>query len=68
VRASVSFEKQVVQSQNVAGMLPGSDPRLRNEYVVLSAHLDHVGKGEPIDGDAIYNGANGQRLRDRHVA
>jgi Zn-dependent M28 family amino/carboxypeptidase len=44
-------------SPNVAAVLPGSDPRLREEYVVLTAHLDHVGVGEPIDGDAIYNGA-----------
>jgi len=57
VRASVRFEKQIVQSQNVAGILPGSDPVLKNEYVVLSAHLDHLGKGEPINGDPIYNGA-----------
>lgn len=57
VRASVKFEKKFVESQNVAGILPGSDPILKNEYVVLSAHLDHVGKGEPINGDAIYNGA-----------
>jgi Zn-dependent M28 family amino/carboxypeptidase len=47
----------MVESQNVAGILPGSDPRLRNEYVVLSAHLDHVGTGEPINGDRVYNGA-----------
>lgn len=57
VRASVSFEKKIAESQNVAGMLPGSDPKLAGEYVVLTAHLDHVGKGEPINGDAIYNGA-----------
>ena len=37
--------------------LPGSDPKLKNEYVVLSAHLDHLGIGEPINGDRIYNGA-----------
>jgi Zn-dependent M28 family amino/carboxypeptidase len=41
----------------VAAVLPGTDPKLKNEYVVLSAHLDHVGKGEPINNDAIYNGA-----------
>jgi hypothetical protein len=35
----------------------GSDPVLKNEYVVLSAHLDHLGIGEPINGDRIYNGA-----------
>ncbi|MEK6288062.1 MAG: M20/M25/M40 family metallo-hydrolase [Acidobacteriota bacterium] len=57
VRARVKFEKQIVESQNVAGILPGADPRLRNEYVVLTAHLDHVGTGEPINGDPIYNGA-----------
>jgi Zn-dependent M28 family amino/carboxypeptidase len=37
--------------------LPGSDPKLKNEYVLLTAHLDHVGVGQPIGGDAIYNGA-----------
>jgi len=57
VRATVAFEKQTLESQNVAGILPGTDPKLKNEYVVLSAHLDHVGKGEPINGDTIYNGA-----------
>ncbi len=44
-------------SSNVVGMLPGSDPALAREVVVLSAHLDHVGVGTPVDGDAIYNGA-----------
>jgi hypothetical protein len=45
------------QSANVVGVLEGADPALKNEYVVISAHLDHVGKGAPIGGDAIYNGA-----------
>jgi Peptidase family M28 len=44
-------------SANVAGLLPGSDPRLRDELVVLTAHYDHVGIGAPVDGDSIYNGA-----------
>ena len=44
-------------SANMAAVLRGSDPRLRDEYVVLSAHLDHLGVDEPIAGDAIYNGA-----------
>lgn len=44
-------------SANVIGVLEGSDPVLKNEVVVISAHLDHVGKGAPIGGDAIYNGA-----------
>jgi hypothetical protein len=45
------------KSRNVVGVLPGSDPVLRNEYVILSAHLDHVGIGEAVAGDTIYNGA-----------
>jgi hypothetical protein len=44
-------------SENVIALLPGSDPVLRNEYVVLTAHLDHVGRGAPVAGDSIYNGA-----------
>ena len=38
--------------------LPGSDPQLRDEYIVMSAHFDHVGVGRPVDGDSIYNGAD----------
>ena len=44
-------------SSNIVASLPGSDPQLKNEYVVLSAHIDHVGIGEPVNGDRIYNGA-----------
>ena len=44
---------------NVAGILRGSDPALRDTYVVLSAHMDHVGVGRPdASGDSIYNGAD----------
>jgi hypothetical protein len=43
---------------NVIAVIPGSDPMLRDEFVVLSAHFDHVGIGNPIDGDSIYNGAD----------
>ncbi|HMP87977.1 MAG TPA: M28 family peptidase, partial [Lacibacter sp.] len=46
------------ESQNVVGLIPGTDPRLRNEYVVHSAHLDHLGIGRPVNGDSIYNGAH----------
>ena len=42
---------------NVIGLLEGSDRTLKREYLVISAHLDHVGVGRPVDGDAIYNGA-----------
>jgi len=43
---------------NVIAMIQGSDPALRDEFVVLSAHFDHVGIGTPIEGDSIYNGAD----------
>ena len=46
-----------LDSHNVVGILRGSDPKLAGEYVVYSAHLDHLGIGSPIDGDAVYNGA-----------
>jgi Zn-dependent M28 family amino/carboxypeptidase len=45
------------ESPNIAGLLRGSDPQLKNEYVVFTAHADHVGIGEPVNGDTIYNGA-----------
>ncbi|MFY2763990.1 M28 family metallopeptidase [Arenimonas sp. MALMAid1274] len=44
-------------SRNVVGKLPGSDPALAGEHIAYSAHLDHVGRGAPVDGDDIYNGA-----------
>jgi hypothetical protein len=43
---------------NVVGKLRGSDPKLRNSAVMLSAHLDHLGIGPPVSGDNIYNGAD----------
>jgi hypothetical protein len=43
---------------NVVAIFPGSDPVLKDEYVVLSAHMDHVGVGRPVRGDSIYNGAD----------
>lgn len=49
---------QDVDSYNVVGRLTGSDSKLRSEYVVHSAHLDHLGVGPPINGDSIYNGAH----------
>lgn len=44
-------------SQNVIGVIAGRDPRLRDEYVVIVSHLDHVGIGPAVAGDRIYNGA-----------
>lgn len=46
------------ESTNVVGVLPGSDPQLKNEYIVISAHLDHLGRGTAVNGDAVYNGAH----------
>jgi len=46
-----------VDSKNVIAKLSGSDPTLKNEYVIYTAHWDHLGIGEPVKGDKIYNGA-----------
>jgi Zn-dependent M28 family amino/carboxypeptidase len=56
IRATVVTESESVRSDNVVGILPGTDPVLKNEYVVVSAHLDHIGVGT-MQGDNIYNGA-----------
>ncbi|WP_374407352.1 M28 family metallopeptidase [Pelagerythrobacter sp.] len=52
-----STHDDTLTSANVAGFLEGSDPELREEIIVLTAHFDHVGIGRAYDGDAIYNGA-----------
>jgi len=57
LRAHMKFETAELKSDNVLGVLPGSDPALANEYVVISAHLDGYGIGEPWGTDNIYNGA-----------
>lgn len=49
--------KRIYEAPNVIGILPGADPVLKNEYVVLSAHLDHVGTDPKRAGDNIFNGA-----------
>jgi hypothetical protein len=54
--ARLRLQRRVVTSANVLGVLPGTDERLREQYLVLSAHLDGYGHGEPVLGDAIYNG------------
>jgi len=53
----VEVQEKSVQSRNVAGVREGSDARLKHEFVVVSAHLDHLGTGEKINGDGIFNGA-----------
>jgi hypothetical protein len=57
LRAKAELKRDSLESTNVVGLLPGSGRKLKSEYVVLSAHLDHVGVGRPVNGDSIYNGA-----------
>jgi Zn-dependent M28 family amino/carboxypeptidase len=57
LRARVTLESTSLQSDNIVALLPGSDPTLAREHVVLTAHLDHVGVGAAVNGDRIYNGA-----------
>src|SRR5579864_9343342 len=57
LRARVASRVEQVEAPNVVGRLVGGDPRLAGQYVLLTAHLDHLGVGEPIHGDNIYNGA-----------
>jgi Zn-dependent M28 family amino/carboxypeptidase len=59
LKASIAVKNtlRTIDSQNVVGKLEGSDPKLKDEYVVYSAHWDHLGIGAPVKGDKIYNGA-----------
>jgi len=54
IGTAIAHEK----TQNVVGILEGSDSQLKDEYVAIGAHYDHVGTGAPIGGDSIYNGAD----------
>ena len=57
LKAQAVIEKAQIDSANVVAKLSGNDPNLKAEYVVLSAHIDHVGIGAAVNGDRIYNGA-----------
>ena len=51
-------QEEIILSQNVIGVVEGTDPKLKNEYIIYSGHYDHVGIGSPdATGDTIYNGA-----------
>lgn len=54
---TLTLERRNYSSKNILGILPGTDPKLAAENLVLSAHLDGYGYGEPVDGDSLYNGA-----------
>lgn len=58
ITASYTTTHSDFESYNVVGLIPGSDAKLKGEYVVHSAHLDHLGIGKPVNGDSIYNGAH----------
>ncbi|MEP6686209.1 MAG: M28 family peptidase [Verrucomicrobiota bacterium] len=59
VKANFSLKQDLhsFQSSNVVGKIEGSDPRLKNEWIVYSAHWDHLGKQSDLAGDQIFNGA-----------
>lgn len=57
LKANAVILTKTLESANLVAKLIGSDPALKGEFVVLSAHIDHVGIGAPINGDRIYNGA-----------
>jgi hypothetical protein len=58
LRLSLSLINSEATTQNVVGIIEGRNQRLKKEYVALGAHYDHVGVGRPVNGDAIYNGAD----------
>jgi len=57
LKAHATLTRAPIDSTNLAGLVEGSDPALKSEYVIMSAHLDHLGVGRAINGDSIYNGA-----------
>ncbi|MBS1544806.1 MAG: M28 family peptidase [Bacteroidetes bacterium] len=58
IRFGFTSHWEEIQSENIIGVIPGTDPALSKEYVVHTAHIDHVGVGVPVKGDSIYNGAH----------
>jgi len=57
LRLRATLTSDTFEAANVASLFEGSDPALKNEYVVMTSHLDHVGIGRAVNGDTIYNGA-----------
>ncbi|NNK48143.1 MAG: M28 family peptidase, partial [Gemmatimonadetes bacterium] len=57
-RLATRADADVEEAPNTIGLLRGSDPELRDEYILITAHMDHVGVGRAVDGDSIYNGAD----------
>ena len=57
IRGHLTSKIRELNTRNVAALVPGSDPVLKNEVVIYSAHWDHLGIATPVNGDSIYNGA-----------
>ena len=57
LKGHISTEIKKIRSNNVVGMVEGSDPKLKSEAVIFTAHWDHLGVGRAVVGDTIYNGA-----------
>jgi Zn-dependent M28 family amino/carboxypeptidase len=57
LRGRLNAKIREIVSRNVLGMIPGSDAKLKEEFVMFGAHWDHLGIGVPVNGDSIYNGA-----------
>jgi hypothetical protein len=57
IRGHLVSKIRELNTRNVAAIVPGSDPVLKNEVVIFSAHWDHLGIATPVNGDSIYNGA-----------
>ncbi|MDX1624564.1 MAG: M28 family peptidase [Gemmatimonadota bacterium] len=60
--AGFDVEMERTETANVLGRLPGSDPERKGEHVLFTAHYDHLGVGEPVEGDSIHNGARDNAL------
>ncbi len=57
IRGNIATKIREIESRNVAAVVPGSDPQLKSQAVIFSAHWDHLGIGDAVNGDNIYNGA-----------
>lgn len=53
-----SFEVEGTTGYNMVGFKEGTDPQLKNQYIIIGAHYDHIGEGEPVGDDSLANGAN----------
>ncbi|AFH49219.1 Putative aminopeptidase [Ignavibacterium album JCM 16511] len=51
-----SFKERAFVDKNIIGILPGIDDKLKDSYLIISAHYDHLGIGSPVENDSIYNG------------